>query len=582
MPAAALSPDLAIRKVKSFVKKGEVQKALVLCNQVLERYPGNRRIVDEVEAIGKRAGSVGENAVFLQAEIVKLASHYHAGRYGEVIRHGHVLLASAPSAALVHNLVGSAHQALGDLEEAAKSYHAALQIKPDYAEVVRSLGEVVLKLGRYGEALPLLDRAIALRGGEAETLTWRGDALAGLGRDDEAFAAYELALRRDPEHATAWNGRALCLERFGRIEEAVASLRRALDIIPDYIAARLNLGRVQTFSSGDFDLQQMEVWWNGADLSRDNRIILGFALGKAYDDIGETAKAFPVFAEANRLRREAIGYDISIHERLVASIVALQRQRLCDSAKWFVPHDTLARRPIFIIGMPRSGTSLAEQILASHSGVFGAGETSAVERAVKPVFAQLASGDVETRRRGLRAIRDRYNGFLAGLNTDAPFVTDKMPINFLWAGAIRAAFPEAILIHTARDAAAVCFSNFKHNFSDDGLGFCLDLRDVARFHRLHDALMSFWHETMPGAIYPLDYEALTENQEDETRALLAHCGLEFEDACLEFHATSRVVRTASARQVRQKMYQGSSKAWRAYEADLAPMLEILAAPMPRL
>ena len=582
MTAVALSPDQAIRKVKSFVKKGEVEKALVLCNQVLERFPDNRRVVGEVDAIAKRASDTGAGTVFLQAQIIKLAGHYHARRFDDVVRIGEALLKAAPSAALIHNLVGAAHQALEAHEAAATSYRHALQLQPDYAEAHRSLGAVLTKQDRHAEGLASLDRAIALRGEDFEVLTWRGDALAGLGRDPESLLAYDRALELQPDHAIAWNGRALCLERLGRIDEAAASLRRALEIIPDYISARLNLGRVQTFESGDQDVAQMEAWWNGADASPAERMMLGFALGKAYDDIGESEQAFAVFMEANRLRKQAMGYDIAVHEKLVAEIVALHRDRLWDAAEWFRPDDVLAHQPVFIIGMPRSGTSLAEQILASHSEVYGAGELSVMEKAVRPALPLLASGDVAVRRKALQAIRQGYAGFLAGFQTDRRLITDKMPINFLWVGVIRAAFPEAIFIHLRREPAAVCLSNFKQNFSDDGLGFSFDLKDVSGFHRLHDALMAVWHDAFPGTIHELDYERLTEDQDGETRTLLTHCGLDFEAACLEFHATERVVRTASARQVRQKMYRGSSEAWRAYERHLAPMLEILAAPLPTL
>ncbi|MBO0662003.1 sulfotransferase [Jiella sp. MQZ9-1] len=582
MPKTALSPEQAIRKVKSFVKTGNAEKALVLCNAVLERFPDNRRVISEIDAIARRAGAEGQGTVFLQAQIVKLAAHYHAGRFDDVVTLGEALLRVAPGTALIHNLVGAALQALGRHSEAVEAYRAALTHKPDYDEVQRSLGDVLVKLERYGEASAALDAAIAARGEEAETLTWRGDALSGLGRDAEALAAYDRALEVNPKHAIGWNARALCLERLGRIDEAVANLRKALEILPDYIAARLNLARVQTFEEIDQDVAQMAKWWAGATLSHDDRMILGFALGKAYDDIGEVDKAFAVLREANRLRKQALGYDIQAHKDLVATVAMLHRERLADAASWFQPEDQIAHRPVFIIGMPRSGTSLVEQILASHSAVFGAGELSVLDKAVRPALPLLASEDIALRRQALRAIRDAYAGFLAGFATDRPLISDKMPVNFLWAGIIHAAFPEAILIHTIRDPAAACLSNWKHNFTDDGLGFSFDLEDVARFHRLKDALMALWHAAMPGRIYDLNYERLTENQDGETRALLSHCGLDFEAACLDFHKTERSVRTASARQVRQTMYRGSSEAWRAYEAYLGPMLDILNGPLPRI
>ncbi|MCQ0990488.1 tetratricopeptide repeat-containing sulfotransferase family protein [Jiella marina] len=580
MGAALSTPDQAIRKVKSFIKRGEAEQALVLCNAVLERFPDNRRVLSQVDHIAREANAGGANSVFLQAEIVKLAAHYHARRFREVIETGRALLRSAPSVALIHNLIGAAHQALEEHAEAAAAYRTALELKPDYAEVHRGLGEVLGKSGDHAGSLAALEAAASLRGMDEELLTWRGNALRGLGCDAEALGAYDEALAMNPNHAVAWSFRALVLEKLGQIDGAVASLNRALEINPDFVAARLNLGRVAKFEPGDDNVTRMEDWWEAQSLQASDRILLGFALGKAYDDLGEVDKAFAILTEANRLQREALGYDIRSHEALFALVRSVFETHLADAANWFRPRQPLSKRPVFIVGMPRSGTTLTEQILASHSAVFGAGEMPTMDGAARAALQRIVSEGRSGVIPALEGIREIYGAEIDRLGSPEPVFTDKMPMNFLWAGFIRAAIPEAILVHTSRDAAAVCFSNWKHNFVADNLGFAFDLEDVARFHRLKDALMAFWQKAMPDAIYEVNYEALTEDQEAQTRALLAHCGLEFEPACLAFHETDRIVRTASARQVRQKMYRGSSEAWRAYERHLGPMLDILSGPLP--
>lgn len=235
-------------------------------------------------------------------------------------------------------------------------------------------------------------------------------------------------------------------------------------------------------------------------------------------------------------------------------------------------------RPIFIVGMPRSGTTLAEQILASHSQVHGAGEMEAINKAIRAEFNPDGRGYCfSLAEDALSGIRRRYLATLRGLGTPRPVVTDKMPANFLWLGFILEAMPEARVIHLVRDPIAVCWSIFKNYFPATGLGFTCDLTDLAAYHRMYEDLMALWFARYPGRIFDLDYERLTEDQKGQTRALLDYCDLAWEEACLDFHRTDRVVRTASATQVRRKIYRGSSEAWKKFETHLRPLVEAISA-----
>ena len=224
--------------------------------------------------------------------------------------------------------------------------------------------------------------------------------------------------------------------------------------------------------------------------------------------------------------------------------------------------------------MPRSGTTLAEQILASHSQVYGAGEMEAMNKAIHAEFNPDGRGyRFALSEDALAGIRRRYLASLAGLKTSRPVVIDKMPLNFRWLGFILEAIPEARIVNLARDPIAVCWSIFKTYFPTSGLGFAYDLTDLAAYYRMHEDLMAFWRQRYPGRIFDLNYERLTEDQEGQTRALLDYCGLAWEDACFDFHLTERTVRTASATQVRRKMYRGSSNAWKSYETHLRPLIQ---------
>jgi hypothetical protein len=235
---------------------------------------------------------------------------------------------------------------------------------------------------------------------------------------------------------------------------------------------------------------------------------------------------------------------------------------------------------VFIVGMPRSGTTLVEQILASHTKVFGAGELATMGGLLGLFFAHAPgrnSGDSKgpITQLDIDIIRSTYLETLSAMNVSEKTITDKMPMNFLWIGFILSAFPEAKIIRLNRDPMATCWSIYRRFFSSKGNDYGYDMVDLAQFYELYTDLMSFWHEHFPNRIFDICYEDLTANQEDETRKLLDYCELDWQENCLSFHKTKRVVKTASAAQVRQEMYKGSSEVWKKYESYLRPMIESL-------
>ena len=312
----------------------------------------------------------------------------------------------------------------------------------------------------------------------------------------------------------------------------------------------------------------------GSALSEPDRIHLYFALGKVYGDVDQYDRCFNCLEKGNRLRSKQLGYTIDKDRILFAKIKELfSAESLALNAEG--DSDT-SIQPFFIIGMPRSGTSLVEQILASHSKVHGAGELEAMARLAFPIISGQSNEDSNEEailsRRKIESLHNGYLETLTSLNVPETIIVDKMPGNFRFVGLILSAFPNAKIIHLDRDPIATCWSIYKHFFSSKGNGYAYDMDNLAEYYRLYRGLMSFWRGLFPKGIYELSYEDLTENQEEQSRKLLEFCELDWEEQCLNFYQTKRAVRTASSVQVRQKMYKGSSEAWRKYESHLQPLI----------
>ena len=385
------------------------------------------------------------------------------------------------------------------------------------------------------------------------------------------MASYGNALLINPEFAEAHNNLGATLNDLGNEEEAAESYQRALQIDPGFAKAHRYLSTVKKYQDGDPQIHEMLQLVERHELLDEDRIHLHFALGKAHADIGNHDVAFSHLAEGNRFRKEQLNFQISSARSLFAKIKSAFSEDVPALKNVKEPASGITQQPIFILGMPRSGTTLVEQILASHSQVYGAGELELLGRSVNSVEWTAAQHSLDH----LQSIRKAYLSGLAKIGASVPYITDKMPANLRWIGFIFTAIPEARVVHVTRDARATCWSNYMHYFSNKGIGFAYSLQDLSEYYKMYVDLMAFWHERFPGRVYDLNYEALTEHQEDETRKLIEYIGLSWEDQCLEFHKTKRAVQTASTNQVRQKMYQGSSNEWRKYEKHLQSMVESL-------
>jgi tetratricopeptide (TPR) repeat protein len=446
-----------------------------------------------------------------------------------------------PSSARIHCNLASALEEQGDLEGAAGRYRLALQMQPGYAEAHNGLGAVLHEQGKYPEALAQFREVLRLRPDYAGGHCNLGNLLEELGSFDEALASFREALRRDPDHAGAWSLLATLLR--GRLPaEDLEAIRRLL--------ARPHLPPAK-------------------------RLALHFGLAHVLDSQGAYAEAAEHLRLGNGLCRElwqkqGRAYDPQAHTRYVEDILGAFSEESCARARGF-GLDTEV--PVFIVGLPRSGTTLTEQVLASHSRVHGAGELNYLRDSLESLPAALnrAAPALEVVGRltpGVaRQVAQWHLDRLRALNAGAARIVDKMPDNYLYLGLIATLFPRARVIHCTRDLRDVAVSCWMTNFRQ--IRWAADPGHIAARFRDYRRLMGHWRKVLPMEVFEVAYEETVADVEGVARRLIAWCGLEWEDACLAFHRTARPVRTASVTQVRQPIYTRSVARWKHYEQDLA-------------
>ena len=478
-----------------------------------------------------------------------------------------------PSQALSRAI--SAYNA-GQLVEAEQVCQTIINAKRDLFDAHYLLAVVQRKLGKKDAALVSYDRALAVRPDYAEVLYNRGNVLHELKRFAEALASYDRALTVRSDFADALYNRGLVLTVLGHLSEARAAFERAVELEPCKVKYRYGLGNITPFVAGDAHLAALEkLAEDSATLSVGDRIELHFTLGKAYEAVGRHAKAFSQWLDGNALKRQQITYNegtaLGMLDR-VRAVFTFELMRTWQNVGNPSPV------PVFIVGMARSGSTLVEQILASHPQVFGGGELQHFEAAVKgiktkfggaAVYPELVSGMTDEDFRDLGA---RYLAEIERLAPESIRITDKALGNFMFCGLIHLALPNSRIIHTIRDPVDTCLSGFSTLFRE-GQDHTYDLAELGRYYNHYRALMAHWHSVLPPSrILDVHYEDVVADLEGQARRIIAHCGLNWDSRCLAFHQTERPILTASAAQVRQPIYNNSVGRWRVHEEALRPLL----------
>lgn len=486
-------------------------------------------------------------------------------------------LALQPENAEVWCNLGAALRAEGMLPEALESLERAVRLRPEDAEARCLLGSVRMEAGDFELAERELRRAAELDPANAEAHNLLGNVLELLVRAHEARACYQRASELAPDRPEGHCNLGRVLQAGGDVAGAERRYREALTLRADYAPAWQNLVVLARGELSDDELERLEKLAARPEVAPNELAALSFALGHVHERRRDYATAFRWFERANRLKRERVHFDAPAHEAHVGRVIDVFSTELFRTRG---AHGDGAELPVFIVGMPRAGTTLVEQILAQHPRVRGGGELNflrqaraAIERCVAPSTPYpecLGSLSVDS----LRGVAAEYRDRLRALGPDADRITDKMPQNFLDLGLVRLLFPRARIIHCRRDPLDTCVSIYRLAFAG-GHGYAYDLADLGRYYRQYQRLMQHWRAVLDPALLEVQYEDLVAEPEAVSRRLVEYLGLAWDDRCLAFTTDPRPVLTASSAQVRQPIYRDAVGRWEHYREHLGPLLAAL-------
>ncbi len=505
------------------------------------------------------------------------AEHQRAGRFEDAERVYRGVIAREPNNVTAVRLLGSLASETRRHGIALRQLRKAVEMKPDYFSAWVDLGRELSEQELFEECEEALRHAIRLEPRLPHPQTLLGSMLAKAGRYDEALAAYEVALEMQPDFSGSLAGMGHLLRTIGRTDEAIAAYRQCIKNHPAFGEAYWSLANLKTFRFTDEELATMEKNVDSDRLLEETKVCLNFALGKAYEDRGEYDRAFGHIDRGNAMRRVNENYDPVqtevIHDRIIDTFSA---EFIAEKGGHGDPDPS----PIFIVGLPRSGSTLIEQILASHSQVEGTHELADLPRVIRSINQENPNGTLypeafrQFEPEKFQELGKQYLDATQRHRSGVPRFTDKMPNNFPSVGMLQLLLPNAKIVNARRHPLDSCMGSYKQLFFK-GQAFSYDLVEIGEYYLEYQRLMDYWHETLPGRVLDVQYEQMVGDQQTQTRRLLEYCELPWEDNCLRFYENKRAVNTASSEQVRQPIYSKSVNSWRRYEAGLAPLIEVL-------
>jgi len=582
-------PDALLLLAQACQRAGDPDGALAAAHRLVAQAPNHapawRMIADLQRAAGDDAAAQAATARELAAAATdpRLIEAGHALVTNDIPTAEALLrqtLRERPTDIAAIRMLAEVAGRIGRYRDAETLLRRALELAPEFDAARHNLALILFRQARPADAAVEVDRLLDKNPADRAALNLQAAILAQLGEHDRSIALYEKLLAEHDGHPWLWLSHGHGLKTVGRTPEAIAAYRRAVALRPETGEAWWSLANLKTFRFDDADIAAMQAALGSPTLRPEDRAQLDFALGKAHEDRGEDGPAFDHYLAGNMLRRRMVPYQADdTREQVDRAIAFFTPEFFAERADWGCD----ARDPIFILGMPRSGSTLLEQILASHSAVEGTSELPDIGAIAKRLSGHARRGQpslypeklAELSRDEVRALGEEYlKRTRVQRHSDRPRFIDKMPNNWAHVGLIRLILPRATIIDTRRHPIGNCWSVFKQNFAR-GQAYGYDLADLGRYHADYVRLMGHFDRVMPGAVHRVFYEDMVEDAPSQIARLLDFAGLPFEPACLEFHRTERAIRTPSSEQVRQPIFRDAVDQWQRFVDRLRPLVEAL-------
>ena len=588
------SPPFLFEYGQSLGAAGRGEQAVAALRKAVRLDPGHaaawRALGDQLVLAGDEAGSRAAYeqhfaAAVRHPELIEAIDLLRAGKLAKAEQKARDFLKEHPADVSAIRVLADIGMKLGQFADAGKLLERCLELAPDFHLARHHYAVALVRQQQLDAAYAQVERLLAMEPENPNFLILKGTILVRRGDHAEALAIYERVLADYPNQARAQMNYGHTLKTVGRLEDSIRAYRTCIELSPGVGEAYWSLANLKTFRFSDEDIALMraQITTEGGD--PDDQAHIAFALGKALEDRGEFDESFRYYKRGNAIRRVNHRHNAKIN------VFNTARQIKVLDADFFAARAGAgcpAPDPIFVVGLPRSGSTLVEQILASHSQVEGTAELTdiiQISRALAQKSRQQPAGrypeilaDLPPGR--FRELGESYLQTTRIQRSDTPFFIDKMPNNFLHIGLIHLILPNAKIIDARRHPMACCFSGYKQLFAR-GQTFTYGLEDIGRYYRDYVILMDHWDRVLPGRVHRVQYEDMVADTEQQIRSLLAYCGLEFEEQCLRFYETKRAIRTPSAEQVRQPIYTQGLEQWRHYEKHLEPLKKALGPVLER-
>ena len=499
-----------------------------------------------------------------------LINLFNGAKFNTVITKSKKLIREFPEYLMLYNILGSAYQNTGKLNLAKEVFKKALKLDPNNISVMNNLGNVYKNIGDIDLAKILFQKIIQKKPNYINAYI----NLGNLERDNNDFKSaislYKEALKINNKNPIIFYSLALAYQGIGEFDSAIEHAHKTLSLDPTFTQADLLISQSVKYKDENEHYKDMDNKIQNLELNENQKINLFFALAKADEDIGQLKKSFNNLELGNQTKRNLIKFDIKKEVILFNEIKNVFTNINIDITS---PNNSSNKKIIFILGMPRSGTSLVEQIITSHSEVFGAGELPQLSKIVKDNFIIEDSISSEMVNKLINNeifynhVENEYHTYLKRFNTNKNFITDKAPLNFRWIGFIKILFPKAKIIHCTRNAKDNCFSLYK-NFFEGGLYFSYNQKELAQYYKLYLDLMNFWLSKFEDSIHEVRYEKIIDNPQYEIKKIIDFCQLSWEENCLEFHKNKTPIKTMSTAQARKPIYKSSINSYEKFSSFL--------------